>query len=74
MINSENRFVELRPLDRETPFTRFFDGMLKVVHLSEEVASGGEINHEDVISIWQYNPYDLFGEKEQAETRRIRIL
>lgn len=75
MINGENRFVELRSLDRETPFTRFFDGMLKVVRRNDEaVGCGEEINHEDVVSIWQYNPYDLFGEKELPETRRIRVL
>ena len=71
IIDQEHRFDVLIPLNRETPFTRFFDGLLEIVcadNVVEDVKSG------KIVEVWQTNPYDLFENKKLENSRRYRLL
>lgn len=68
IIDEDSIFYEIRPFDRETPFTRFYDGMLHIATPENKEPQAG-----DVVTIVQYYPYDLQQRHETSLTRGKKI-
>lgn len=65
---------EIRALDRETPFTRFYDGAIRVVKRDADPANPGDDPLVgDPVAIWQLYPYDLHAQQQLPNTRTLQI-
>ena len=71
MVDDNFNFLEIRKLDRETPFTRFYDGTLIVTPVGCNIGVDFADNKDNManvpivdtatkVNIMQINPFDLF--------------
>lgn len=74
LIDDNHVLKEIRPLDRETPFTRFYDGALLVLERdATPEAPGRTPKPGERISVWQQIPFNLQEQIPLPATRILRI-
>ncbi|MEG1615540.1 MAG: hypothetical protein RR202_02140 [Bacteroidales bacterium] len=69
LVDEHSVLQEIIPLNRETPFTRFFDGMLRLVPCGAPCDNSCAVTPGEKISVWQYYPFDLLAGCETSQTR-----
>ena len=80
MLDESDNFMEIKKLNRETPFTRFFDGTLVVapsgmttgpdyVEKLNLINEFPNIEKGTKVNILQINPYDLHNMKALSSSR-----
>ncbi|MGL4293954.1 MAG: hypothetical protein ACRCSQ_10295 [Bacteroidales bacterium] len=75
LVDENHALKEIRPLDRETPFTRFYDGALLVLRNdATPEAPGVAPVAGDRISIWKLYPYNLPDGCELPDTRCMKLI
>lgn len=74
LIDEKGYLSEICVLNRETPFTRFYDGALLLLRANATPTEPGLSPEKgDPVSIWQFYPYDLVQGVELPHTRCLRI-
>lgn len=67
--------IDIIPLNRETPFTKFFDGALVLVKEGETPDHMGEIADKgDRVSLWQIYPYNLIENRTVENSRYFKLV
>lgn len=75
LVDEQGILQEIRPLNRETPFTRFYDGALLLLRSEATPANPGvDPSIGERVAIWQLYPYDLLAQTSLDTTRSLRIL
>ncbi|MEG1586899.1 MAG: hypothetical protein RR346_08485 [Bacteroidales bacterium] len=71
LINDQGCLIEIRALDREIPFTRFYDGALVILPAgaSPDLYSGSAPLPGEKVSVWRLYPYNL---QERCQTELTR--
>ena len=74
LVDEAGVLKEVRSLDRETPFTRFYDGALLILrHDATPSDPGCAPGMGDRISVWQIYPFNLQAGCPLENTRTLRI-
>lgn len=71
IVGEDEILLDIIPLDRETPFTKFYDGALTIHLFGSDLDQPVSIG--DRIEIWQWYPYDLFARVPMSYTRKLRV-